>query len=182
MLRYKHYFFVSFIILCCINLWGHAEFVGMLIGRWKNLDELVFCTLIGHKLKKHPEINTKIIWQLINAQMVKKISHFYRTQRFITKTTTGPYPELLQDTLSHSYVCKINFNILPSMIRSSKWSLYLFMVYLTMLSVTQTVQHQMIWWLMNDKLQRIWKEAVKPVKCYIFTSFSNILWWIFSVI
>jgi hypothetical protein len=39
-------------------------------------------------------------------------------------------------------------------------NIYLFVVYLTTLSVSQIIQRQMIGCLMKDELEKIWQEAV----------------------
>jgi hypothetical protein len=40
--------------------------------------------------------------------------------------------------------------------------LYFFIVYLTILSVSQSTKRQIVWWLANDELERALNESVVP--------------------
>ena len=67
--------------------------------------------------------------KLTGYQLVKKFPAFYGTRRFITTFTTARQLSLswarsVQSMLTDPYFLKIHFNIiLPSMLRSAKWSL-----------------------------------------------------------
>ena len=67
--------------------------------------------------------------KLTGYQLVKKFPAFYGTRRFITTFTTArqlsvSWARSVQSMLTDPYFLKIHFNIiLPSMLRSAKWSL-----------------------------------------------------------
>jgi hypothetical protein len=74
-----------------------------------------------------------LLQKLIVPQLDKKFPAFYGIQSFITVFRIAHHCPYL---------------------------IYLFVVYLTMLSVAQTLYRRMIGWVMNNELERIWKEAV----------------------
>ena len=65
--------------------------------------------------------------KLTGTQLVKKFPAFYGPKRFITTFTTARHLSLsIQSMPPTSHFLKIHFNIiLPSMSRSSKWSVFL---------------------------------------------------------
>jgi hypothetical protein len=57
-------------------------------------------------------------------------------------------------------MCDIFFQIISNLIMLIIFLFIIFVVYLTMWLVAQTVQFQIVEWLVNNELEQVWRETV----------------------